>query len=100
MEGRVMSMTFKRFDAADHLRDEADIAAYLEAAGEFDDPATTVAALATVARARNMSALARDADLTREGLRKALSAEGNPSFATVSKIAKALGIRVVLTPVA
>jgi probable addiction module antidote protein len=51
-----MSTTFKRFDAADHLRDEADIAAFLEAAGEFDDPATTVATLATVARARNMSA--------------------------------------------
>jgi probable addiction module antidote protein len=57
-----------------------------------------VVALNTVARARNMSQVARDAEMTREGLYKALSPEGNPSFATVSKIAKALGFRVMLRP--
>ena len=59
----------------------------------WNDPAAFAAALGTVARACNMSQLARDTGITREGLYKALSAEGNPSFATVMKVAKALGVR-------
>ncbi len=95
-----MNVTFKRFDAAEYLKDAEDIAAYLDAVSEEGDPAQMIAALSTVARARNMSQLARDAELTREGLYKALSADGNPSFATVSRIAKALGLRVELHPMA
>jgi hypothetical protein len=37
--------------------------------------------------------LARDTGLTREGLYKALSEEGNPSFGTVLKVMGALGYR-------
>jgi probable addiction module antidote protein len=51
-------------------------------------------ALGVVARARNFSKLARDSGISREGLYKALSEEGNPSFATVAKIARALGLRI------
>ncbi len=87
-----------RFDAADYLKDHQDITLYLDAVNEFDDPAQMVVALRTVARARNMSQLARDAEMTREGLYKALSPDGNPSFATVSKVARALGFRVTLQP--
>jgi probable addiction module antidote protein len=88
--------TFSRYDTADYLTDDDRIAAYLEAAVEEagDDPALIAQALGTVARARNISQLARDTGLTREGIYKALSAEGNPSFATVIKVAKALGLRV------
>ena len=43
-----------------------------------------------------MSQLARDSGLTREGLYKALSAEGNPSFGTVWKVADAMGYRFAL----
>jgi probable addiction module antidote protein len=93
-----MVETFSRFDAANYLKSDDDVALYLEAVNEFDDPAQMVVALNTVARARNMSQVARDAEMTREGLYKALSPEGNPSFATVSKIAKALGFRVMLRP--
>lgn len=59
----------------------------------WNDPAAFAAALGTVARACNMSQLARDTGITREGLYKVLSADGNPSFATVMKVAKALGVR-------
>lgn len=59
----------------------------------WNDPAAFAAALGTVARARNMSQLARDTGITREGLYKVLSADGNPSFATVMKVAKAFGVR-------
>jgi probable addiction module antidote protein len=87
---------FSRYDTADYLTDDDRIAAYLEAVIEEagDDPALIAQALGAVARARNMSQLARDTGLTREGIYKALSADGNPSFATVIKVAKALGLRV------
>lgn len=88
--------TFSRYDSADYLKDEASVAAYMEAVMEEggDDPAFIAHALGAVARARNMSQLARDTGLTREGLYKALSGEGNPSFATVLKVAQALGLRM------
>lgn len=90
-----MSKTdFSRWDAADLLQNEDDIALYMEAAMEDGDPALIIAALGDVARARNMSQLARDTGLTREGLYKALSGEGNPSFATVLKVAHALGLKL------
>jgi probable addiction module antidote protein len=94
-----MTKTFSRYDSADYLKADADIAAYLEAAAEADDPALMVSALGAVARSRNVSKLARDTGLTREGIYKALSDDGNPSFATVTKLAKALGFRVVLRAV-
>ena len=60
--------------------------------------ALIAAALGDIARARNMSQLARDTGLTREGLYKALSGDGNPSFATVVKVAQALGLRMHFIP--
>lgn len=92
--------TFSRYDSADYLKGEGDIRLYLEAVMDegSDDPAFIAHALGVVARARNMSQLARDTGLTREGLYKALSADGNPSFATVMKVAKALGLRLTLAP--
>ncbi|MCF4166316.1 putative addiction module antidote protein [Zavarzinia compransoris] len=88
--------TYSRYDTADYLKTEEDIAAYLEAVMEEggDDPGYVASALGTVARARNMAQLARDTGLSREGLYKALSGEGNPSFATILKVAKALGLRI------
>jgi probable addiction module antidote protein len=87
---------FSRFDTADYLTDDDRVAAYLEAVVEEagDDPVLIAQALGAVARARNISQLARDTGLTREGIYKALSAEGNPSFATVLKVARALGLRL------
>lgn len=92
--------TFARYDSADYLETEKDIAAFLEAAMEEgrDDPAFITRALGVVARARNFSQLAREAGLTRNGLDKALSGEGNPSFATVARVAKALGLRISIEP--
>ena len=88
--------TFSRFDTADYLKTKADIAAYLEAVIEEggDDPASITHALGVVARARNMSQLARDTGLTREGLCKALSADGNPGFATILKVTRSLGLKL------
>lgn len=91
---------FSRYDSADYLKTDEDIARYMEAVMEEggDDPAYIAHALGVVARARNMSQLARDTGLTREGLYKALSGEGNPSFATVVKVAHALGLKLSFRP--
>ena len=93
-------VTHAPYDTADYLRNEDEIAAYLEAVMEEggDDPAFVARALGTVARARNMTSLARDIGMSRAGLIKALSGEGNPTFATVLKVAKALGLRVSFEP--
>jgi probable addiction module antidote protein len=86
--------TFSRYDTADYLKSEADIAAYLEAVFEEagDDTALITAALGDVARAYGMMQLAQKTGLTREGLYKALAKDGNPSFATVTKVLHAFGL--------
>lgn len=91
---------FSSYDTADYLKTEEDMALYMKAVMEqdADDPSLIAHALGDIARARNMSQLARETGMTREGLYKALSGEGNPSFATVSKVARALGLRLSFQP--
>lgn len=94
-----MSETFTKWDAADHLRTPEDARLYLEACAEEDpgDGSLIRAALNDIARAGNMSRLAREIGMSREGLYKALSENGNPSFATVMRIAQAMGMQVRIT---
>jgi probable addiction module antidote protein len=89
-----MAETFSRFDAADYLTTDEAISTYLEESTRTGDPSVMAAALGTVARARNVSQLARDTGMTREGIYKALSPDGNPAFATVVKVARAMGFEV------
>lgn len=88
--------TYTRWDSADYLKTEEDMAAYLEAALEEapDDAAFLAQVLGTIARARGMMQLAKDTGLTREGLYKALSKDGNPSLDTILKVVKALGLKL------
>ena len=91
---------FSRFDAADYLQTNEDIDAFLDAAMEEggDDPEYIAVVLGTIARARNMSQLARDTGLSREGLSRALSGNGNPTMATLMKVAKALDLKIQVVP--
>lgn len=82
------------YDAAEYLKSDIDLQAYLDAVLEEGDPALFAAALGDIARARGMAQLARDTGLGRESLYKALSAEGNPELATVFKVMRALGLRL------
>jgi probable addiction module antidote protein len=86
------------YDAAEYLETPEDMAAYLEAALEDGDPAIVVKALGAIARARGMTQIARDTGLRRESLYKALSLEGNPEFATVLKVVRALGLKLHAEP--
>ncbi len=91
-----MTEKFTRWDAADHLRTPEDTRLYVQACTEEDpgDGSLIRAALNDVARAGNMAGLAREVGISREGLYKALSADGNPTFATVLRITRALGLEL------
>ncbi len=84
------------YNVAEQLRTPEEMAAYLDAwlAEAPEDAAGIARALGDIARAKGMSQVARDAGLSRESLYKALSETGNPTFATVLKVAKALGLRL------
>jgi probable addiction module antidote protein len=96
---KVKPERLSRWDSAEYLRNEDDIAGYFEAALEEagDDPAYMLHVLNTIARARGMMKLASKAGITRAGLYKALAPDAKPSVQTVHKIAKALGFRLTLT---
>jgi probable addiction module antidote protein len=84
------------YDVAEHLRTPEEMAAYLDAwLDEAPDDAAGIAkALGDIARAKGMTQVAKDAGLSRESLYRALSGGGNPSFATVLKVARALGVKL------
>ena len=84
------------YDVAEHLRTPEEIAAYLDAWLEQapDDVGGLARALGDIARAKGMTQVAKETGLSRESLYRALSADGNPSFATVLKVTKALGLRL------
>ena len=86
------------FDAAEVLGDDARIAAYLEEAFAEGDPALIASAIGDVARARNMTAIARETGLTRETLYRAFSPDGNPTLSTLSAVVKALGFQLSIQP--
>ena len=85
---------FELFDAADYLDTPEDVAFYLEAAFEGNDPVRIAAALDDVARAKGMSAVAQEAGVTHEALSRALSEQDNPGLTTLIGVFKALGLRL------
>jgi probable addiction module antidote protein len=84
----------KIFDAAEYLDSPEMIQAYLDEIFDSGDPALITHGLGVVARARGMAKVAKKAGLTRESLYKALSAEGNPEFATVVRVLEAMDLKL------
>ena len=82
------------WDSAQYLKTDEDIAEYLDAVFEDGDPTLIRHALGDVARAKGVARIAKAAGLGRESLYKALSAQGNPEFATVLKVIHALGLKL------
>jgi probable addiction module antidote protein len=85
--------TYRAFDAASYLDNDAVIAEYLSAAAEDANPEVFVAALGDVAKARGMAQIAKESGLGRESLYKALSAGAHPRFETVNSVLRALGVK-------
>ena len=80
------------------LQDPIEAAAYIEAVMELDEPATLLVALRHVVQAHGMAEVARRADVGDKSLFKALSADGNPTLATVHKVLHAVGLRLSVVP--
>jgi probable addiction module antidote protein len=96
----VKKIKLRKWDSAEYLKTDEDMVLYLEACLEEagDDAAFIAKALGTIARAKGMTQLAKETGLGRESLYKALSGEGNPSFATILKVTTALGIKLHVQP--
>lgn len=89
-----MTIKLKEYDIAEHLNSEEEIQLYLNEILEEGDPALVLSALGDIAKARNMSQLAKEVGMSREGLYKALSGQGNPTFSTIIKIVNSLGLKL------
>ena len=91
-----MAIEIRPWDAAEYLDAPEDVAALVNVWLEDGTDAEIRHALRVVARSKGFASVARDADLTREALYKALGDDGNPTLDTLTKVAKALGMRVTL----
>lgn len=91
-----MAETFTRWNAAEHLLTVEDARLYVQACAEEDpgDGSLIRAALNDVARAGIIAGLVRESGLSRDDLYKALAPDGNPTFATVLRITRALGLQL------
>jgi len=91
-----MALKLKKWDVAEQLETEEDMQLYLEASMDEDDGdgALIRHALSNIAKARSMSNLAKEVGVSREGLYKALSEKGNPSFTLILKLTRALGLHL------
>ncbi len=88
-----MAIKVTRWDAAEHLETEEDIAVFLAEAMEIGDQKFIVHALNTVARARGMTQIAKDAGIARQALYKSLGEDGNPTLSTLLGVMKSLGLK-------
>ena len=91
-----MAVTITRWDAAEHLDNDESIAAFLEDALESGDRELIVHALNTVARARGMSQIAKDAGIARQALYKSLGEKGNPTLSTLLGVLKSLNLSLAV----
>jgi probable addiction module antidote protein len=95
---RVKTAELPEFDVSKYLNDEASIAEYLTVVIEQDDPALLAVTLGDIAKARGMTEIAKSTGLAREALYKALRADAQPRFDTVSTVCAALGVKLVAEP--
>jgi probable addiction module antidote protein len=88
------------FDTTKYRNNPKMIATYLNDALAIDDPAFTIRAIGSLARAHGMGAVAEEANVDRAGLYRSLRGDMDPAFGTVLKVLAALGIQLVAKPAA
>jgi probable addiction module antidote protein len=98
MSKKIRITDMPNFDPAEYLKDDADIAAYLSVVIEEGDAGELAHALGVAARARGMAQIAEETGIGREALYKALRADAHPRFDTISRVCKALGVKLVVQP--
>jgi len=88
----------QKLDMAELLDSEEKRVAYLNAELEEGDPHYIKVALNNIARARNMSEIAKKAKIPRATIYRALDIKGNPEYTTIQKIVNALDMRLLVVP--
>jgi len=94
MSEKIKVSELPEFDMAEHIKTEADIAAYLNLVLEEGDSAQVAHALGVIARAKGMADIAEKSGITREALYKALRPNAQPRFDTVHKVMQAMGVKL------
>jgi probable addiction module antidote protein len=92
-----MALETLPWDPVDHLATAEDMQEYLAAAFEDGDPALIAAALGDMARARGMTDIAREAGVSREAMYKAFRPDGNPTLDTLTRVVRALGLKLTVS---
>jgi len=87
-------VTFKKWDLANEIKTREDVVGILDATLEENDPALLLSVIGDIARSKGMSRLARELNLSRKGLYKSFSRNGNPSFLTVMDVLDNLGYSI------
>ena len=88
------------FRATDHLKTDAERAAYLEALLEDGDNRVITTGLRDLAESiGGMSVLAERTGLSRETLYRTLSQRGNPRLETLNTLLLAMGMRLSVTTI-
>ena len=95
MTQKINAADLPEFDLAEMLKTEQDIATYLTLVIEEGDVSALSHALGIAARARGMTEIAKASGLSREALYKALRPDASPRFDTISRVCRALGVRLV-----
>lgn len=98
MTKKINVASLPEFDMAEYLKTDEDIAMYLTAVLEENEPTELTHALGIIARARGMTEVARASGLTREALYKALRPSAQPRFNTIARVCTALGVKLVAQP--
>jgi probable addiction module antidote protein len=91
-----MTLETKPFDIAEYMQNPEEIRAYLQEVLDTGDDSDFIHALSTAARAMGMTEVAQKAGVTRASLYKSLAEGGNPRFSTISKVTKALGVKLAV----
>jgi probable addiction module antidote protein len=87
-------ITFSKWDPAEIIESKEDVIAFLEGALEENDPEFLLETIGHIARSTGMTQVAKELNMSRKGLYKALALDGNPSFKTVYKLLDFLGFRL------
>ncbi|MCL2094199.1 MAG: putative addiction module antidote protein [Treponema sp.] len=89
-------ISFADYDPAEIIESKEDVIAFIEVALEENDLDFILRTFGHIARSKGMTHIAKELGVTRKGLYKSLSPDGNPSFKTILKLLDILGLRVRL----
>ncbi|MFO7840906.1 MAG: putative addiction module antidote protein [Fidelibacterota bacterium] len=93
-----MAEKFEKFEISEFLDDNKIIAEYLDAVLGEDDTDLLISAIGDIAKAKGIKHVAEKAGVGRESLYKSFKEDAKPRFETISKVLKALDLRLTVKP--